>query len=552
MGKSRLLQIVLSAMNTTSTDTELILMNTTADTTVNQIDIGSGRNLLYILLVTIVVFLIFFLLLFVNIRKRTKAEKAAINVNQKLKESNKELEKALSEVTATKDALHSKYEELKKSKEIVKRMAYSDYLTSLPNRLAFVELLDGIMATIRQNEIVGILDIDIDNFKDINDTLGHSYGDEMLIDVMHRLEELIKENDYLSRIGGDEFAILIQNLTDLSELEERILEVQQIFATPFRVATREFFITVSIGVAIAPKDGKTTQSLVKNMNSAMYEAKERGKNNFCYYDDSINLKMMQKLEMQSELRKAIEENQFVVYYQPQINLVNDRVVGFEALARWQHPEKGIIAPIDFIPLAEDNGMIVAIGKKMLYESCMQLRSLQESGYRDIVIAVNLSARQFKDKDFLPMVYEILEETKADARGLEFEITETVALDDLEFSISTISKLKEIGITFALDDFGTGYSSLNYLKRLPVNNLKIDKSFLDTILENNSDQKIVHTMIDLAKHLNIEVIAEGVELSEQEKFLKEINCGKAQGYYYGKPVPKEIAFEILKKLNSENS
>lgn len=552
MGKSRLLQIVFSAMNTATADTELNVHSTNAETVVTQMENGSGQNLLYILLVTIVVFTVLFLLLFVNIRRRTRAEKAAIAVNHKLKESNKELEKALSEVTATKDVLHSKYEELKKSKEIVKRMAYSDYLTSLPNRLAFVELLDGVMATLRQNEIVGILDIDIDNFKDINDTLGHSYGDEMLIDVMHRLEDLIKENDYLSRIGGDEFAILIQNLTDISELEERILKVQQIFETPFRVATKEFFITVSIGVAIAPKDGKTTQSLVKNVNSAMYAAKERGKNNFCYYDDSINMKMMQKLEMQSELRKAIEEDQFVVYYQPQINLGNDRVVGFEALARWQHPEKGIIAPVDFIPLTEDNGMIVAIGKKMLYESCIQLRNLQESGFHDIVIAVNLSARQFKDKDFLPMVYEILEETKADARGLEFEITESVALDDLEFTITTISKLKEIGITFALDDFGTGYSSLNYLKRLPVNNLKIDKSFLDTILENNSDQKIVHTMIDLAKHLNIDVIAEGVELPEQERFLKEINCGKAQGYYYGKPVPKETAFEVLKRLNSENS
>lgn len=552
MGKSRLLQIVLSAMITATADTNLSLLSTNADTAITQVENGTERNWLYILLMTIAVFSVLFLLLFVNIRRRTRAEKAAIAVNQKLKESNKELEKALSEVTATKDALHSKYEELKKSKEIVKRMAYSDYLTSLPNRLAFVELLDGVMATIRQNEIVGILDIDIDNFKDINDTLGHSYGDEMLLDVMHRLEKLIKENDYLSRIGGDEFAILIQNLTDLSELEERILEVQQIFETPFKVATKEFFISVSIGVAIAPKDGKTTQSLVKNVNSAMYAAKERGKNNYCYYDDSINQKMMQKLEMQSELRRAIEEDQFVVYYQPQINLINDRVVGFEALARWQHPEKGIITPSDFIPLTEDNGMIVAIGKKMLYESCIQLRQLQECGFHDIVIAVNLSARQFKDKDFLPMVFEILEETKVDARGLEFEITESVALDDLEFTIATISKLKEIGITFALDDFGTGYSSLNYLKRLPVNNLKIDKSFLDTILENNSDQKIVHTMIDLAKHLNIDVIAEGVELSEQERFLKEINCGKAQGYYYGKPVPKEIAFEVLKRLNNENS
>lgn len=508
-------------------------------------------NLVYFLLGAIIVLLILFAVLVMNVKRRTKAEKAAILARQKLKESYKELEKAYEEVTETKNALYSRYEELKISKEKVRKLAYSDYLTELPNRVAFTEMLDSVMLTLRNDEIIALIDIDLDNFKNINDTLGHSFGDEMLIDVAHRLKEVLDENDYLARIGGDEFVVLTQNITDLSAYEDRIKRIQKVFTYPFIISTKEFFVTVSMGVTFAPKDGKTTQTLVKNMDSAMYIAKGNGKNNFCYFDDSINARMMKKIEMQSELRKAIEKDEILIYYQAQIDLETDRVVGFEALARWNHPEKGIIMPIEFIPIAEENGLIVAIGKRVLYKACMQLMEWEEEGFPDIIMAVNLSARQFKDPDFLPMVYEVLEETKANPRKLEFEITETIALDDMDYTVATIMKLQELGITFALDDFGTGYSSLNYLKRLPVNNLKIDKSFLDTVLENKSDQKIISTMIDLAKALNIAVIAEGVELSEQETFLKGANCNKAQGYFYSRPVPKDMAGELLKRVNEGN-
>lgn len=505
-------------------------------------------NLVYFLLGAIVVLLFLFAIFIVNVKKRTKAERAAVLARQKLKESYKELEKAYEEVTQTKNALYSRYEELKISKEKIRKIAYTDYLTDLPNRVAFSEMLDSVMLTLRNDEVVALIDIDIDNFKNINDMLGHSFGDEMLIDVAHRLREALDENDYLARMSGDEFVILTQNIKDISSFEEKIKKIQKVFTYPFILSTKEFFITVSMGITFAPRDGKTTQVLVKNVDSAMYIAKGNGKNTYCYFDDSINTRMMKKLEMLSELRKAIDNNEFLVHYQAQMDLETDRVVGFEALARWNHPTKGIVMPQEFIPVAEENGLIVAIGEKVLHEACRQLKEWEEDGFGDIIVAINLSARQFKDRDFLSMVYHVIEETKVDPKKLEFEITETIALDDIEYTIATILKLKELGITFSLDDFGTGYSSLNYLKRLPVNSLKIDKSFLDTILESKCDQKIVSTMIDLAKVLNIKVIAEGVELSEQEQFLKDANCNKAQGYFYSKPVPKDMACELLKKVN----
>lgn len=519
---------------------------------IEQIELNNlvNRNLVYFLIGAIIILLILFTVLMVNVKRRTKAEKAAVLARQKLKESYKELEKAYEEVTETKNALYSRYEELKISKEKIRKIAYTDYLTELPNRVAFTEMLDSVMLTLRNDELIALIDIDLDNFKNINDTLGHSFGDEMLIDVAHRLQGVLEEDDYLARIGGDEFVVLTQNIKDISSYEDKIKKIQKSFTYPFVLSTKEFFVTVSMGITFAPKDGKTTQTLVKNMDSAMYVAKENGKNNYCYFDDSINARMMKKIEMQSELRKAIENSEFVVHYQPQMDLSTNRVVGFEALARWEHPKDGLVMPLEFIPIAEESGLIVGIGKKILIEACQQLKVWEDEGYGDITMAVNLSARQFKDSYFLSMVYDVIEETHVNPKKLEFEITESIALDDIEYTVATIQKLQELGITFSLDDFGTGYSSLNYLKQLPVNNLKIDKSFLDTVLDNKSDQKIVSTMIDLARVLNINVIAEGVEMQEQEEFLKIANCNKAQGYLYSKPLPKEEAGEILRR-DSQN-
>lgn len=501
----------------------------------------------YAILAIFVLMTIALIILLFSSRKSKKREKHLLQEKHKITNQNQTTEKSLIDTTKQLDNLKLKYDELSKKKEYMKKIAYTDYLTELPNRVSFTEMLDNILLTLRQEEIIAIMDIDIDNFKMINDSLGHSYGDELLIDVTHRLKQAITEDDYLARIGGDEFVVVTQNMEDFSQYEDKIKKIMKVFSYPFVLSTQEFFITVSIGITLAPRDGKTTQGLVKNADLAMYEAKYKGKNTYCYFDETINKRLMKNIEVQSELRKAIEKREFEVYYQAQIDLTNNKIVGFEALLRWNHPDKGIIYPKDFIHIAEETGLIVPIGKLVLWEACKQLKAWTEMGYTDIVMAVNLSARQFKDKNFTNMVFEIIEDTKIDGSHLELEITETIALDDLDYTTKTIEELKEAGIRFSLDDFGTGYSSMSYLKRLPVDNIKIDKSFLDPILESTDDQKIVETIINLAHVLNLEVIAEGVEYEAQETFLKQANCHKAQGYLYSKPIPKAQALTLLQEF-----
>lgn len=502
------------------------------------------RSIGITMIAAVMIILVLLVIFAVRLTKLKYANKIASKESQKLNESYKELEDAYNTSLSSFHELAAKYEELNKNKESIKKLAYSDYLTELPNRISFTEMLDNIMLTIRNEETIAIMDIDIDNFKNINDSLGHSYGDELLIDVTYRLKQVLDENDYLARIGGDEFIILTQNLQDTVTYEEKIKKIKNVFSYPFVLSTKEYFVTVSIGIAFAPKDGKTSQTLIKNVDSAMYVAKANGKNTHAYFDYSFNQKLTEKIEIQSELRKAIEREEFVLFYQAQMNLETKQVVGFEALVRWDHPKKGLIYPDDFIYLAEETGLIIPIGKWVLRTAGYQLKQWSEE-YPAITMAVNLSARQFKDRDLVKLVYDVIEETRINPKNLELEITETIALDDIEYTIATIQELRKIGVNFSLDDFGTGYSSMNYLKRLPVSNLKIDKSFLNTVMEDRCDQKIVQTIITLARNLDLYVIAEGVESSDQELFLKEANCDKAQGFLYSKPVPKDRALQFLK-------
>lgn len=464
-----------------------------------------------------------------------------------LKDKCRDLEEIYQSALLSLNEMTQKNEELNKNKENMKKLAYTDYLTELPNRTAFTEMLDNIMLTLRSEETIALMDIDIDNFKNINDTLGHSYGDELLIDVTYRLKQVLDENDYLARIGGDEYVILTQNIPDADAYEEKIRKIRNVFTYPFVLSTKEYFVTISIGIAFAPKDGKTSQALIKNVDSAMYVSKANGKNTYTYFDYSFNQKLTEKIEIQSELRNALERNEFVLFYQAQMDLETKKVVGFEALIRWNHPTKGLIGPDDFISLAEETGLIVPIGKWVLQTACKQLKQWSDEGHTDIHMAVNLSGRQFKDKDMIKLVNDVIEETGINPEKLELEITETIALDDLEYTISTIQELKKIGVSFSLDDFGTGYSSMNYLKRLPVSNLKIDKSFLNAVMEDQSDQKIIQTIITLARNLDLYVIAEGVENRDQESFLKAANCDKAQGFLYSKPVPKDMAIQFLNQV-----
>lgn len=458
------------------------------------------------------------------------------------------LENELNQVREEKKQTQEKYDALKKDQEHIKNLAYFDYLTQLPNRVSFSEMLDNVLYTLRQGEIIAIMDIDLDNFKEINDTLGHSYGDELLIDVTHRLKQVIGESDYLARIGGDEFLVLTQNIMDFSDYEDKIRSIRQVFSYPFILSTKEFFLSASIGVVVAPENGKTTQMLIKNVDTAMYAAKAKGKDTVCFFNESMNTNLMNKIELQSKLRKAIEKKEFVAYYQPQIELKNNRLVGFEALIRWVHEDGTITSPADFIPLAEETGLIVPIGQYILIEACKELKIWNEKGYTDLTMAVNLSPRQFRDKNFVQMLQDIVNEIGVNPYNLELEITETLALEDMEYTISTIQRLQNMGVKFSLDDFGTGYSSMHYLKDIPINILKIDKSFLDALLENESEQRIVQTIITMAQILNLEVIAEGVELEEQEKYLKNVNCNKAQGFLYSRPVPSEEAYQLIKQYH----
>lgn len=507
------------------------------------------KNQSIILIIVLMAILILLLLVFVFYRLG-KLRRILDETNREymlISKEYKDLESAYKGAISSYNELNARYEELHKNRESIRKLAYTDYLTELPNRIAFIEMLDSIMLTLRTDEIIGIMDIDLDNFKNINDTLGHSYGDELLIDVTHRLKQVLGENDYLARIGGDEFVILTQNLKDMVSFEERIRKVRNVFSYPFILSGKEYFVTVSIGVAFAPKDGKTAQTLIKNVDSAMYMAKANGKNNYAYYEDSLNQLLTDKIELQSELRKAIEREEFILFYQAQMDITEKKVVGFEALIRWKHPDKGLLYPNDFIYLAEETGLIVPIGKWVLKTACLQLKEWSDKGHNNINMAVNLSARQFKDKDFVQMVLDTISETEIDPKRLSLEITETVALEDLEYTIATIKELRTIGVSFSLDDFGTGYSSMSYLKRLPVSNLKIDKSFLDSVMEDTRDQKIIQTIICLAMNLNLHVIAEGVESPDQEQFLQESDCNFAQGFLYSKPVPKEKAEEFLEGL-----
>lgn len=484
---------------------------------------------------SIVLTLLGVLLLF-NIVQNFRLRRDIKKDDDGLLENYQNLKSAYDEVSRVREELVEQCEELTRSKERMQKTAYTDYVTCLPNRLGYSAYIESEVYQMKQGESLAILDIDIDNFKLINESYGHSYGDDTLREVGRRLTRLALERGaYLARIGGDEFAVVLRDFSSREELEAQIEQIIKYLKEPYQIGEREFLLTVSMGVVIAPIDGTNCQVLTRNMDAAKFFAKTNGRDMYVFYDDSLSQKIADKLELQSDIRRGIEERAFEVYFQPQIDLATEEIIGFEALVRWNHPDRGVIAPAEFIPVAEESGLIVPLGEYILRESCNKLKTWQEEGYEKQILAVNLSARQFKDRDFMEKVVSIIEETGINPRQLELEITESMALDDLDYAIATLQKLKELGVSFALDDFGTGYSSLSYLKRLPVNQLKIDKSFMDKVLEDHSDRKIVETIITLAQALDLVVIAEGVESTEQAAFLKSVSCDKAQGYLYSKPL-----------------
>lgn len=488
---------------------------------------------------------IILLIVFVILHNRkSRAYNTLTGQKEELTEEYHLLEASYEEAVNTRNQFQAKNEELKKSNEKLKKTAYTDLLTQLPNRFALTELLDNIMITLRNEEVVALMYIDVDDFKQITDNLGHSYGDELLIDITHRLKQSIDENDFLARLGSDEFVILTQNFTDVGEYEAKIKKILKVFEYPFVLSLKEYFITVSIGIAMAPKDGKTTQVLLKNADTAMYSAKMTGNNTFAYFKTAMNDRIMEKIQNQSDLRRAIEKKEFVVYYQPLIDLRTDKVTGFEALVRWEHAEKGVLKPVQFIKLSEETGLIVPIGLMVMEEALKQLKEWQDKGYKDLTMSINISVRQLKDNDFYQRVKEIIEHIGVNTSNIELEITESAALQESEHARSVIEALSELGISFALDDFGTGYSSMNYLKLYPISNIKMDKSFLDTLFTDEFNKSIIESTIALVQSMNLTVTAEGIESAEQELFLKSARCNRAQGYLYSEALPAEQAEAFL--------
>ena len=431
--------------------------------------------------------------------------------------------------------------ERKASEQRIHRLAYYDALTHLPNRTLFQDRLHtALQHAERQHAWVVLMFLDLDRFKPINDSLGHAAGDRMLKEMATRLLACVADDDTVARMGGDEFTLLLQpGATQQAALTRAIHVAEQILASlvkPFVLEGREFFVTASIGIALSPQDGSELSQLMKNADTAMYHAKERGKNNFQFYQADMNASALERLELESDLRHALEQEEFTLYYQPQFSGDGKRLTGAEALLRWRHPRRGLVPPGDFIPVLEELGLVVEVGEWVLKEACQQLREWHKAKVRVPKVSVNISARQFSDGQLGMRIANILQETGLPPACLELELTESILMREVSEAMQILDGLKRLGLSIAVDDFGTGYSSLNYLKQFPIDVLKIDRTFVDGLPSGEQDAQIARAIIAMAHSLNLAVIAEGVETHEQLEFLREHGCDEVQGYLFGRPMP----------------
>ncbi|MEQ6342822.1 MAG: EAL domain-containing protein [Gammaproteobacteria bacterium] len=427
----------------------------------------------------------------------------------------------------------------------IHHLAHHDDLTGLPNRVMFKQRLEqAIIEAERRGRVLAVLLLDMDRFKTINDTLGHGVGDALIQVVAKRLRACMREVDTVSRLAGDEFAVIVPDLAHAEDAARVAQKILDSFAYSFRVGEYELFMSASIGIALFPLDGDTPEALLKNVDTAMYHAKEQGRSAYQFYAAAMNAKAFERLALENALRHALERNEFLLHYQPQVDLESGEIIGMEALIRWRHPELGMISPLQFIPIAEDTGMISPIGEWVLRTACLQNKAWQNQGLPPVRMAVNLSARQLRQSNFIGTVAQILQKTGLEPCYLELELTETMLMQNAETAITTLNALDAMGIDISIDDFGTGYSSLGYLKRLPINTLKIDRSFVSDIPADHDDAAIAMAIIAMAHNLGIRVVAEGVETAEQRVFLVEHHCDAMQGYYFSRPLPADEAARLL--------
>lgn len=425
-----------------------------------------------------------------------------------------------------------------------------DALTDLPNRLLFKDRLDqAIIEADRHESLVVVLLLDLDRFKSINDTLGHQAGDYILIEVGNRLTQALRQGDTISRLSGDEFALALADVHTVEDATLLLSNITELFNAPIIFDNRELFLTASIGITIYPLDKNNSEILLRNADIAMNRAKENGFNNYQFYDSEMTVNAQYRLSLEEALQHAVEREELVLHYQPQVDLSSGTICGMEALVRWNHPELGLVSPATFIPLAEETGLILPIGEWVLRTAARQMKLWQEQGHTSLRMAVNLSSRQFRESNILEVVKRVLDDSSLEARFLELELTESMLMKNVDQTIQTLISLRELGLQFSIDDFGTGYSSLSYLRRFPISVLKIDKSFVCDINEEQGAASIVKTIIQMAHSLDMMVVAEGVETHEQLQFLRDNLCDSIQGYYFSKPVPAE---EFTKLLQSKKS
>jgi len=451
------------------------------------------------------------------------------------------------------ETIHNNEQLQKKSQEQIKKLAYYDTLTGLPNRDFFKKLFQQALLDAKtNNRLVGVLFLDLDNFKHINDAFGHDMGDIILKNTANNIQQNVRAADstvtnaIFSRLSGDEFMIVLNDVTDIEDIKavaERIIKSSY---HPYMAKTKEITVTASIGIAIYPTHGNSANELIKNADIAMYYSKQNRKGHYAFFNEKMNSLVINKIELENELRKAIERNEFLLFYQPQLNLIDDAIIGFEALIRWQHPTRGLLAPDEFINIAENTGLIIDIGSWVIREACTQCKKWQELGFPNIYVSVNMSPRQFSDPNLIDILTKSLMDANLDPAYLEIELTEGMIMINDMVTLDILYKFKKIGVKISIDDFGTGYSSLRYLSQYPIDVLKIDKTFITYVNENKKNSTLTKAIIDLAHNLDLIVIAEGVETIDQLNFLKANKCDVIQGYIISRPVPENNIPALLKK------
>ncbi len=453
----------------------------------------------------------------------------------------------ITELKKTHADLEKSLKTLDEQREQLEYQANHDSLTDLPNRILFLDRLRQSMRLAdRYGKKVAVLFIDLDYFKEINDSLGHHVGDKILIEFANRMEKSICKSDTISRLGGDEFCIILNDITGVSLIVKFIQESMKLIKEPFVVEGRKLHIGMSVGVSIYPEDGETPSTLLKNADAAMYKAKDNGRSTYSFYDEAMTEKALERVFLETALRKALVEDELVVYFQPQINAQNDKLVGMEALVRWRHPELGLISPDKFIPLAELTGMIVELDRVVMKKALRQFNQWSKDGLNPGKLAMNLAVKQIESGDFVEFLNGLFEDEGCNYANVELEVTENQIMKNPEKSIKILQKLNDLGVSIAIDDFGTGYSSLAYLKRLPISKLKIDKSFIDNLPHDAEDAAITKTVISLCESLNLKVIAEGVETQEQKEFLIKNGCRFIQGYLYSSSLGVEDMTRFLEE------